>query len=253
MLLVIFALTLLNNKTSSAFELTIGRGNENYFPFEMTERGKLEGIHIASIEHVAKRLEWNISFKSLPWNAAVLELKTGKLDALSYLNRSPEREAFAYFLDENALSVVEYVLFTKHGSQLGLKFSGKIEELTSFEILQIRGYYYGEEFENAANLKKADAISLAQQAFLIARGRYNLGIANKIDLLFSIRSTDIEKEIDILSPPLAVKPTFIGFSKVRKLEQAARQFSVEFKKFKGTKEYSAIWAKYDLEPPVFPN
>ena len=66
--------------------------------------GRPTGFHIELVRRVAASLGWQVSFDRVPWQRAQVLLEAGSVDAVTYLVRSPVREAYAVFLPDNRLS-----------------------------------------------------------------------------------------------------------------------------------------------------
>lgn len=84
--------------------LTIARGNGQHPPFEVSQQNKLEGFHIDLVRSVAKMADISIRFKSYPWKRALQMVKYGKADAITYVGKTPKREKFIDFDNNNIIS-----------------------------------------------------------------------------------------------------------------------------------------------------
>ena len=89
--------------------IVVVRGDENYPPNEMLINDKLVGIHIDLTREVAASMNLNINYISVPWKRAVRLVQKGSVDAISYLDKTPEREEFAIFNDGNIISSYNFV------------------------------------------------------------------------------------------------------------------------------------------------
>ncbi len=84
----------------------VTRGGDGFYPpYDMVIDNTLTGFHIDLINAVADQLQITITFETYPWKRAVEMLKNGKVDAVTYMSKTAEREQFGYFFDGNVLSV----------------------------------------------------------------------------------------------------------------------------------------------------
>jgi len=124
-------------------KLVILRGDEDYPPHEMKLNSKLSGVHIDLIRGVAVTLGIKVQFKNRPWKRAVYSMQTSnEADAISYVMKTPEREKFLIYLEENILSSAEMAFLILRENQERLIYSGDIESfLRGKTLLGTRGSY----------------------------------------------------------------------------------------------------------------
>lgn len=228
---------------STAADLVILRGNEDYPPDEMHIEGELSGFHIELIKNTAKSIGLSIVFESVPWKRAIKMLKNGEGDALSYATKSIEREKYALFLQDNIISESQYHFVIKSNRQEEISYNGNIEDLTHYTIGIQRGYVYGEEFEKTKFMNKRIFNSVKQMTSLISSNRIDIGILT-IEEYNAQKSSKNFKDITILSPAFISHASYLAFSKVKNANKTAELFAEAMRIYKDSKGYAALKHKY---------
>ncbi|TDJ03770.1 MAG: transporter substrate-binding domain-containing protein [Deltaproteobacteria bacterium] len=93
-------------------KLTIARGDANIPPFEFIGDGGVTGIHIKMVNAVAKKIGYDIVWERTEWKRALIKVKAGSADGVTYVSKTKEREEYIIFLRKNILSQTKYHLFT---------------------------------------------------------------------------------------------------------------------------------------------
>lgn len=82
--------------------------------------GRITGLSVELVELTLARLGCRVRWVELPWARALVELEAGRLDLLAGGLRRPEREAYAHFVAQHALShnrlFVRQVDRARHGN-----------------------------------------------------------------------------------------------------------------------------------------
>jgi polar amino acid transport system substrate-binding protein len=230
---------------SMASELLILRGNENYPPDEMHVDGVLTGFHIELIQNAAQLIPLTIKFESIPWRRAIQMLKNGEGDALSYVSKNPEREKYAFFLDDNILTESHYHLLINSQRKEEIHYSGAIKDLAKYTVGIQRGYAYSEEFDQTDAINKVVINSVKQMTSLIKANRIDLAILTREEYLAQQANTDF-KNISILSPALASNASYLAFSKANtKNIFISKLFAKAMKKYKASEDFQLLKNKYN--------
>ena len=137
----------------SAGELIIGTST-GYPPYYFVENGKLAGVCVEVINQTAQLLGMQTVYKQYPWKRMLHSGKTGKVDAVMPLFKTPERELFLLF-PEIEIAMEENSFFTRQDS--GIHFSGTFKNIKPYPIGVVADYSYGREFDRAGYLKKITA------------------------------------------------------------------------------------------------
>ncbi len=156
--------------------------------------------------------KYNIDIQIVPWARAILNAKSGSIDAILGVYFTEERDQ--YLLYSDPIIEVQTVLFSHPSDEL--KFS-KLSDLSNYRIGIVRGSSYGSEFDNASFLKKEVATTELQNIRKLMLRRIDLiaGAKNVIYYLHSKKLDYPENTIIDLKPALDSRPLYIGFTKKR--------------------------------------
>ena len=229
---------------STASDLVILRGNEDYPPDEMHVNSELTGFHIELIQNAAKLIPLTVKFESVPWKRAIQMLKNGEGDALSYISKNAEREKYAFFLDDNILTESHYHFLINHKRKEELHFSGSIEDLAQYTVGIQRGYAYSDEFQQAQYINKVTFNSVKQMTSLITANRIDFAILT-IEEYSAQKDNDNFKDIAILSPALVINSSYLAFSKTKKNTYVSELFAKAMKTYKASKDFQRLKNKYN--------
>ncbi|WP_319406100.1 transporter substrate-binding domain-containing protein [uncultured Desulfosarcina sp.] len=114
-------------------------------PWKWKDNGKYIGPFIDVIQEVADRSGIKVMLVPLPWKRALKMIEEGTIDGSFGGYKTPEREAFAVFLD-TPLSWAVLSIFVRKGEEFSFQ---KIEDLYGKRIGIVRGYTTSEEFDHA--------------------------------------------------------------------------------------------------------
>jgi polar amino acid transport system substrate-binding protein len=110
-ILILTSLIFLMGQASKP-KLTIARGDANIPPFEFIGEGGVTGVHIKMVNAVAQKIGYEVHWERTEWKRALIKVKAGSADAVTYVSKTSEREEYITFLRKNILSQTKYHLFT---------------------------------------------------------------------------------------------------------------------------------------------
>ncbi len=202
----------------------------NYF----TQNGRWTGLDVELAEAIVHEAGCEIEFLDLPWSRALNYMKSGGVDLMANLSRTPEREAFMAFIGPERMST--RVLVVKAES-LNLPIAG-LDDLVSISRRQNKLFgiqadaRYSPEFDaRLANEKAfAGAFDPVSQGVLLAKklaaGR-NLGFFEDGNYAaYQLQHSPDFKGLAIHPYVLSTEPVFLGVRKsldpalMKKLEDA---------------------------------
>lgn len=227
-------------------EITVVRGDESYPPFEMVVDGQLTGLHIDLVEAAAKKLGAKVKWQSLPWKRALRMVELGQADAVTYITRTPEREAWAVFLAGNVLSNSEVRFIVLQEKAGRIKFDGNLARFVErYTPIVVRGFAYGKEELDRS--RKLEGSNMQDVVRMLRAGHSDIAVLNWGDFVGAFKDTPELAAVAPLNPPLQTQQNYIAFSRINKDEDLARRFAAALLDVKNSAEYAALLRRYRLE------
>lgn len=210
--------------------------------------GRPQGFAVALVKRIFKQLGHSITIKIYPWSRSLAIIRQGQADCIFTIYRTSEREKFLDYSQE--ILARQIVYFYAQNNTL-FSFNGDLKSVEEFRIGIVRGIDYGPKFEAARTTLNINEASTVEQNFRkLAVGRVdlipsNMYTANAMIALPAMQ--EYEGKFIKLATPIEVVPSYIGFSKTKKLTTLRDRFDIELKKFYLTDEYGRLLKKYQLE------
>ncbi len=230
--------------------ITIVRGDGDYPPLEMVERGHLTGLHIDMIRHVAEKLDINVEFLSLPWVRATQYFSTGKVHAISYYGYTKQRELHAVYHTDNILSNTRWVFLALEERKNEFNFDRSLKGLEKLVIGVQHGYSHGEYFDSLKYLVRDVVLTEFDLERMLKNKRHDLAMMSHQEFLGFKKRGDFQG-IVALSPSIDIDPQYLAFSRnVKPAEEGevlAKAFAIEFKKYKNSQEYKDLLERYHFQ------
>lgn len=141
-----------------------------------------------------------LKFNFVPWQRALDGVREGEYDVLVGAWKTQEREAFLKYSQPYLFNDVKFI--KKKGSDF--QYSG-LESLTGKTVGTVRGYGYGDAFEQASNFKREEAANLMPSILKVIGGRIDLTLEDEVvaKSLISKENPGALEQIEFLSPPLS--------------------------------------------------
>jgi polar amino acid transport system substrate-binding protein len=170
------------------------------------------------ITEAFQRKGYSVKFTYLPWKRGVIETKSGKYSALSYVYLSKDRDK-EFFLSD-PISEEKIVFF--HLKSNPIKDWKTLDDLKNYKLGATRGYTYTKEFWQAAKSKqiKVDVTDSDKQNFeKLFAGRIDIfpsGLVNGYSFLQ--KEFDVSKShlISYHPKPLSKTTGHLAFTRNRK-------------------------------------
>jgi polar amino acid transport system substrate-binding protein len=183
---------------------------EEYQPYEFTENGAVKGMNIEILQAIAQKAGIRFNFKSEDWDIAMQMIREGKVDAVSSLFKTPEREEFLYF-PRRGLSLEVNRFYVRANFT---KPINKIEDIKGMTIGTMVDYSYGADFDNFKNIKRVESAENEIVIEKFIKGEYEIFIMNDFvarDVFKKNGYTDY-KEIEFIP---CQEYLFLGISKAK--------------------------------------
>lgn len=225
-------------------KIVIVRDNVDYPPMEFHQEGKLTGLHVELVNEVASLLGISVEWQQVPWRRALNMVKEGQVDGITYIGKTPEREEWAIFLEDNIISDATFSFMINKDDEGKILFSGDVEEfLKDRPLLLVAGFNLPEDVAKA-NPKTYEAPRIDNLVEMLRAKRYDVAIVNKNDFLNIYRGTDVEDSVVFLNPPVSSFENYVAFSKSKGLEGLAQSFAQEMAKLKSSPKYIELKDKF---------
>lgn len=241
-LFIIFILTAISS-LSQAEVLRIV--TPEYPPYEYTENGKLKGLAVNIIKRTFQEMNQPISIEVLPWARAMRFIKEGSRDAVFTAFKTPERVRFADF-SKQVLIQQSVSLFVRKDSDI--HYEGDLRSLSDYSLGVVRKISYGLRLDSAImrnNFIRVEETNEGTQNFgLLLSGRVDMVASTQYGGYHILKKLGRLNEVKELPVIVQEIPSFIAFSKIRKLTDMRDRFDLAIAKLKANGEYQKIIDDY---------
>ncbi len=225
LLTIIFSALLLPG-SAWAKKISIYMDND-WFPYTIVKDKKNYGIHLDIVTKALESLGYTIDIQSRPWKRCLLELESGRVEAIFPASYKKNRTEFAYYPDDAATSgksqwrmnQIEHVLVTRPGGTY--EFDGDL--LTIPQPVNIGwGSAFGDTLEEMG-LNVNRNVSIRGSTGMLVRNRTNSVVTNPLLAEELSKNGEFAGKIKIHQKPLRSKSYFLIFSKKGNMPAAERQ------------------------------
>ena len=235
-----------------ATTLLIAMEEANNAPFEFVDQsGQLTGFHVELIRAVSQRLGWTLKFERYPWKRAILALEHGEAQAVSFVAKNPEREAFALFLPGNLLHVSRNTLYIKRSRADEIHYLPDLQQMARrWSLASPSGYYISAE----VNAMIANGLPIAQPT-VTQNHLFSMLIAGRYDAIFgfpyslssaSATIPNLDQQVQRLDGALiSGAPMYLAFSRAAPT-QLAEDFAQAYHLFRQDPAYLALAQRFDV-------
>lgn len=196
----------------SAGRLVVARADFQSPPLEYEQNGQVLGLHADLVHGAAARLGLEVEFRSVPWARALHLARTGRVDAVTFVTRTPEREKYLLFLDGNVLHSVRNVFIALAGSAAANRWTGEVASLAGLRVGLVREFSFGEAFDTAPGVQRVEVEHLDLLWDLLLRDRADVLLSEERSFWERLRGNDLGASFVTLEPPLAIEPQYLAFS-----------------------------------------
>ena len=211
-----------------------------WFPYTYTENGTARGFEIEILREVLADMGRTAEFVEFPWKRCLNSLAEGQADALVSMLKTPEREAFTIFPEEN-ISVSRTVFFTAAlPAGRAAAYDGDLASLRGLRVGVIMGFSYGEAFDHAEFLDKEPAVDVDILINRVVNGRNDLAAENEAVAKASATRLGVRDRLLFLEPPIHTQNLYVGFSRAKGHARLAEEFSRALATFKASPRYRDI-------------
>ncbi|MCP4118680.1 MAG: amino acid ABC transporter substrate-binding protein [Desulfobacteraceae bacterium] len=211
-LLLIATIFTSNARTETLFLVTM-----DYPPHAFQKNGEQKGIYVDIALEAFKRMDQPVTIKTYPWARVIHMIKKGYADGVTGAYKTQEREQFMDYT-RTPIHYGTLSLFVLKDSSIA--FKGDLKELRDYRFCVVRGFSYGNTFDNAVrdrtivHIRKAPTIEENIEAFLVL-GLKTILVTEKDSCLYQLSRMNKENAVRELPVELGKIPTYIAFSKKR--------------------------------------
>ncbi len=220
---VMLVFSLLAGLPVAGESLLVVRGDGDYPPYESIRGGKLSGSNIELVQAAAAEAGYQLEIRSVAWTRALEMVRLGLADAVTFVSKTVEREAYILYLPDNILTPITFGLFGKAGGNWPKEWGGDLTRLKGLRIGTLRNYAYPEVFRQADFLNRFE--SPGDNTLLLKNllaGRVDLVISDINEFRFAVSQGKVHDQVVELQPAFPSTTAYLGFSKARGGEAASR-------------------------------
>lgn len=251
------ALLGLSASQSLAASLRVALEDADNRPVEyLDETGRLTGFHVELVRQVCDTLGWQVGFERVPWQRAEALLESGAVDAVTFMARNPQREAYAWFLPDNVLGRTSVELWVLQDRAASIRWEPPLAKtMAHWRVGGVLGWYYGDEYK-AAIVAGAPVDLTATSVTALAR----MLLAGRIDI--ALAETRFPDQIAAELPGVAGRlhslpgaslpgtPVYLAFTRRGAGEAEARQFASAYADWRRTGAYRTLVERFGVADRV---
>jgi polar amino acid transport system substrate-binding protein len=216
--------------------------SEAWPPYIHDDNGILRGLDYETAQIVLQRLGVEVEWQLLPWRRCLMAMEQGQADGILGIFRTPEREATILFPHE-PLSQVELVLFYAKANPHPFR---SLADLRGLKIGISAGYWYSNRAFRESTLFTREAAPSHEANFgKLVRKRVDLVINDRRGGHFVLAQTGLDKHINQHPRVISRDQMYLGLRRDAGLEELARRFANELRRFKREPAYAALQARYN--------
>ncbi len=216
--------------------------SEAWPPYIHDDNGVLRGLDYEAAHTVLQRLGVEVEWQMLPWRRCLMAMEQGQADGILGIFHTPEREASMLFPSE-PLSQVELVLFYAKTNPHPFH---RLADLRGLKIGVSAGYWYSDRaFRESTLFTRESAPSHVANFGKLVRKRVDLVINDRRGGHFALAQAGLEKQVRQHPRVISRDRMYLGLRRDAGLEQLARRFANELRRFKREPAYAALQARYD--------
>lgn len=214
-------------------------------PTAYVDNGKQTGMLVDVVKEAFKRTGYSIEIAIMPWARCLADVKSGKIDGIFSVYRTPARQEFLTYADEVLITQVQAFFVRKDST---ISFDGDLNKLSELRIGIINETSYGPRLDAALGQGIFKNVDLANSASAniqkLLRDRIDVIPSYRHVVLNSARTLGVAGSIKELSPTIEAIPSYLAFSNKRDYSKTIGAFNQALRSMKQDGTYDAIFNKY---------
>ncbi|BBN83856.1 hypothetical protein PA25_38410 [Pseudoalteromonas sp. A25] len=216
-----------------------------YPPYEFQGAQDASGIAVEIIREAFARIDQPINIQFLPWGRAIREVKAGRVDGIFTIYKTPERETFMDYSQEVLIQQsITFFALKSHP----IYYDGRIASLSPYRIGIVRKVSYGEEIDKAirsGTLENLVTTDTGINSFkLLLADRVDVVVSNQLGGIEILKRLGIEDKVVSLPSYAYDIPSYIAFSKSKKLGAMRKRIDIALRDMKEDGTYKKIVEEY---------
>lgn len=217
-------------------------------PLEYEGRdGQPKGIAVEVVTTVMERLGYEVEIKVLPWALALDRVKDGKADAIFTAYKNEERMTFLDY-SRRVLAPQRVHFYTR--VDFPETFTGEMALFDGRRVGVVSTISYGQIFDQYRENYHIERVrTLESNIHKLLRNRIDVFPSNYYVAERALSRLGLSDRVRRHEQAIESVPSYIAFSKKRRLTQLRDAFDRELELFSQYPEYEEIFARYGISPP----
>jgi polar amino acid transport system substrate-binding protein len=235
------SLTLFFLLVASADAREIHLGYIEFPPYEYNDNGEASGMLVEIVKKLFVKINVDLKLSYLSFNRAFEETKSGNIDGVFNLYKTPGRLAFFDYTEPFHSHLL--VFFVKKES--GITFN-RLSDLEGLNIGVMHGYSYGNDFDENRLLNKIVSHTHDTNFKRLVDGHLDVYPADKFAGAYIAEQNNLMIFLKTLPKPLCVMKGHVGFTK-GKFQDIIEKLNSAIHQMKKHGEIQKIMGKYNDE------
>lgn len=217
----------------------------NVVPTAYLVDGTLTGSLVDIVVEAFRRAGYPVEIRLLPLARSQAQVRTGEIDGMFALFKTPEREAFFDYSSE-AMMFETQSFFVRTGSPI--LFDGDLTKIAKNKVGINNGSSHGVVLNQAledGSFPDVERVSgLDSLLKMLTAGRLDVITSSREAIWAAAAHLRLQNDIRELSPPTSVEPSYLVFTRARDMSEVKRDFTLALKSMKEDGSYDKIVARY---------
>ena len=212
-----------------------------YPPYEYLENGEVKGIVVEIVKEVFKKMESPINITLYPWDRSLDMVNKGETDAIFTIFKNPQRDTFLDYSHEVLITQTVSLFVAKDSA---IVFDGDLSTLCNCTFGIVRKVSYGSIFDGAVKngvIRNIETSETGEENMKkLLHGRCDILVSNRYGALDIVKGMNKRNHVRELIPVLQSVPSYIAFSKKRRLTSLRDEFDSILRNMKDDGTYDRI-------------
>ncbi len=214
---------------------------ETRLVFDVMEQDDAKNVVVDISKEALKRVGYEVKIRFVPWERAMREAQSGKVDGIIGAWYKKERTEFFEYTD--VVNTQTLILFKRTGQEIEYK---TLMDLKDYTFGVVRGWTYTKEFDNADFLQKKVVSKSKQNILKLIHGRVDIvpEVKEEVEELMNSELPEHIGSIETVGEPLKVQEIYTMISKKNpNHKKIAEDFNKGLKMIKKDGTYAEIIKK----------